>query len=289
MRKLLNIFALAAMAMTGGHSVAQEAPKPLFDYPLAPDTCSTLESRSNYVITHFWDSFDLTKPISDDLSLIKTFRDYADLFKYGHRTVVMSGIRDFMFKLRGNATNLSKVGRVAEAVLYGPMADYWSDEVYVEFAKSLAAATVLKKEEREYYQRQIGLISLCQEGMPLNIEFTDATSGAKTKLADVPGKLFLVVFMNDGVDSSIDRTRLVTDVTLEQIVNEGQITVVCLNEGQPAGDWAASMPEKWVKGYGTKWASQLDLRAIPGCYMLDGEHKIMHKNITVADFKAALE
>ena len=289
MRRFLNIFAFASMLLLGVDAMAQEEPDALFEYPVAPDTCSTLESRSNYVIAHFWDSFDLAKPITNDLSLIRTFRDYADLFKYGHRTVVMSSIRDLMFKLRSNTANLSKVGHVAEAVLFGPNADYWSDEVYSEFAKSLAASSGLRKEEREYYQNQLGRISQCQEGMPLEDEYVDALTGSKAKLSELQGNLFLVVFLDSSIDSSIDRTRLVTDIRLQEVVDAGQITVVCLHEGKPAADWAGSMPEKWVKGYATGIPYRLDVRAVPGCYMLDEEHKIMHKNITVEDFKAALE
>ncbi len=262
----------------------------LMSYPQAPDTCSTLESRSNYVIQHFWDGLDLAKPISNDLSLLKTFRDYADVFKFAHRNVVLAGVRDFMFKLRSNSANLSKVGRIAEAVLYGPQADYWSDEVYVEFARSLASATVLKKDEREYYQRQIGRITACQEGMVLDLEFVDALTGAKRKLGEVSGaNVVLVVFLDSSTDSSIDRTRLVTDVNVTKLVSDGQLAVVCVHDGEPAADWASSLPETWVKGWASGLKQLLDVRMIPSCYLVDNEHKIMNKNITVADFKAALE
>lgn len=285
-RILASAFVLLCCVVGRG----QDGVAPLFEYPQAPDTCTSLETRSNYVVSHFWDGFDLAKPITDDMSLLKTFRDYADVFKFAHRNVVLAGVRDFMFKLRSNSSNLSKVGRIAEAVLYGPQADYWSDEVYVEFAKSMAGATVLKKDEREYYQRQIGRITACQEGMTIDLDFVNAVTGEKQKLSDVKGgNVVLVMFTDGGIDSSIDRTRLATDVNVSRLVSDSQLVVVCLYDGASSPDWAASLPETWVKGTVSGVMTRLDVRMMPSCYLIDGDHKIMNKNITVADFKAALE
>ena len=268
---------------------AQDEPKALFVYPQAPDTCSTLESRSNYVLAHFWDPFDFGKPISDDMALVKTFRDYADLFKYGHRNVVMASVRDFMFKLRANSANLSKVGQVAEAVLYGPMADYWSDEMYMEFAKSLAGATVLKKEEREYYSRQIALIGSCQEGMPLRLDYTDAVTGSKQNIQQIDTVMTVVLFVNDGIDSRTGRTMLDADLTLSKLIEQGTVKLLCIFNGTPTSDWAATIPDSWSKGYAPRIEQQIDLRFLPSCYLLDEKHCIIQKNMSVQDFKAALE
>ena len=46
----------------------------LFPYPMAPDTCSTLESRCNYIITHFWEGYDISKEIYGEYELI-VFRE----------------------------------------------------------------------------------------------------------------------------------------------------------------------------------------------------------------------
>ena len=291
--KSINVIKVLVIAVFTLHCAALEAQDDvpaLFNYPQAPDTCSSLESRSNYVLAHFWDGFDLTKPINNDASLLKTFRDYADVFRFGHRTVVLSSVRDFMFKLRSNAENLRKVGRVAELVPYSPYADYWSDEVYVEFARSLAGASVLKKDEREYYQEQIGRISSCLEGMVLDLDYVDAITEQKMKLSSVAvSNVLLLVFMDSSVDSSISRTRLATDVNLSNLTDVGQVTVVCIHDGKPTGDWATSLPDGWLKGYTQNLSSKLDIRMIPSCYLLDAEHKIMNKNITIAEFKQAIE
>ena len=73
--KRMNLIKTAVtvwLVMLGITVTAQENVPALFEYVQAPDTCQSLESRSNYVLTHFWDGFDLTKPITADASLLKT-------------------------------------------------------------------------------------------------------------------------------------------------------------------------------------------------------------------------
>ena len=91
------------------------------------------------------------------------------------------------------------------------------------------------------------------------------------------------------MDSSIGRTRLASDVNFQHVVDDGKLTIVCIHEGKPGDEWANGLPEKWAKGYTTGLMSQYDIRLMPSCYMLDGEHRIMNKNITIDDLKAAVE
>ena len=89
--------------------LAEQQPGTLFAYPLAPDTCSTLEERCNYIITHFWDNYDISKPISDDAAFETTFRDFVDFFRFAHRNVVLNAVRDLVNKAQSNASNLQKI------------------------------------------------------------------------------------------------------------------------------------------------------------------------------------
>ena len=140
-----------------------DAPATPFPYPVAPDTCTTLESRCNYLCQHFWDNFDISKPIANDDDFLRAFRDYVEFFQFANRNVVMTSIGELMNKARSNTPNLLKVGKAAELSLFFPTAVYYSDEVYVEFAKALANNKMLKKEVRTYYADQLSRINSCQE------------------------------------------------------------------------------------------------------------------------------
>ncbi len=286
--KHILLFIIALVLGTGVtmalDQLAEQQPGTLFAYPQAPDTCSTLESRCNYIISHFWDNYDISKPITDDAAFEMTFRDFVDFFRYSHRNVVMATVRDFVNKAQSNPANLQKVGEVAERALYGPTAEFWSDEVYVAFAKPLASAKRLPKQVREHYAQQLAAMNAVQTGMPLDFEYV-GTDGAKHRVSDFPqGTMLVILFVNDGADSSIGRLRLSTDVVLNSLIDEGKAALLCVGLNRYSADWAAAAAgyaANWTMGCGETLSTQLDLRVLPCCYLLDGEHKVLSKALSV--------
>lgn len=281
---------LACPAMTA-QEVAPQQPGTLFAYPLAPDTCSTLESRCNYIITHFWDNFDISKPITDDAAFEQTFRDFVDFFRYGHRAIVMSSVRDFVNKAQSNTANLVKVGEVAERALYGTDAEYWSDEVYVAFVKPLAGNKSLPKSLRDHYAEQLGRINAVQVGATFDFDYI-GLDGAKHRLSDLPeSQSYVLLFLDDSTDSTIGRLRLSTDVALNALLASGNATLVCLCMNDYSADWAtaaAGYADNWVVGCSAELARNLDLRVFPCCYILDAERTIVSKSLSVEGLMSAV-
>lgn len=286
----ITALAVASLPMRAQVQLAEQQPGTLFAYPLAPDTYSTLEERCNFIITHFWDGFDISKPITDDAAFERTFRDFVDFFRYSHRNVVMSTVRDFINKAQSNASNLQKVGRVAESALYGTEAEYWSDEVYVAFAKALAGSKQLPRDVRDHYASQLARINSVQVGAMLDFEFV-GLDGLKQHLSDLNAKTFILLFLDDSTDSMIGRLRLSTDVALNALLNEGEATLVCLCANKYTADWAsaaAGYADNWIIGCGENLAKDLDLRAFPVCYMLDDQRTILNKTLSVEALMTAV-
>lgn len=286
----ITALAVASLPMRAQVQLAEQQPGTLFAYPLAPDTCSTLEERCNFIITHFWDGFDISKPITDDAAFERTFRDFVDFFRYSHRNVVMSTVRDFINKAQSNASNLQKVGQVAESALYGTEAEYWSDEVYVAFAKALAGSKQLPRDVRDHYASQLARINSVQVGAMLDFEFV-GLDGLKQHLSDLNAKTFILLFLDDSTDSMIGRLRLSTDVALNALLNEGEATLVCLCANKYTADWAsaaAGYADNWIIGCGENLAKDLDLRAFPVCYMLDDQRTILNKTLSVEALMTAV-
>lgn len=290
---LLSIIALAMTSVVASAQVqlAEQQPGTLFAYPLAPDTCSTLESRCNYIITHFWDNYDISKPIVDDAAFETTFRDYVDFFRYAHRNIVMSSVRSLVNKAQSSTTNLEKVGAMAERTLYGPDAEYWSDEVYVAFAKPLAASKQLSRQLRDHYAQQLARINSVQLGAVLDFEYI-GTDGQKHRLAELPeAESYILLFVDDSIDSMIGRLRLSTDVALNSLLEAGQskLVCICLNDYSP--EWstaAAGYAEHWIVGCGKDLARMLDVRRLPCCYILNGERVVLNKSLSVEGLMSAV-
>ena len=282
---LLLITTLALMGITchAQGQLAERQPGTLFAYPMAPDTCSTLESRCNYIISHFWDNFDISKPISDDVAFETTFRDFVDFFRYGHRNVVLSAARDLVNKAQSNTANLQKLGEVAERALYGTEAEYWSDEVYVAFAKPLAGSKQLPRAVRDHYAEQLTRINSVQVGAVFDFEYV-GLDGLKHRLSESEAETYILLFIDDNTDSMIGRLRLSTDVALNSLLDAGQAKLLCLCMNKYSADWAstaAAYADNWIIGCGENLIRDLDLRAFPCCYLLDAQRTIVNKSLSV--------
>lgn len=284
MRRLLS--ALATLLVATALWAQTEAPKTPFPYPVAPDTCTTLESRCDYILQHFWDNYDITRPITDEQAFETAFRDFVTFFRYANRNIVMSTIRDFMFKARSNSANLLKIGAVAERALYSTTAEFWSDEVYVEFARALADNKTLKKDVRQYYAEQIARINQNQIGAVIaDIEYYDA-DGKKVRISDIPGEGYFILFTDKGIDSSIARARLSADVNINALADGGKIVVVNILLADYERSWADGMPKNWVNLCSNRAAGQFDLREVPCCYIIDKERRLLQKNINIDQLKS---
>lgn len=277
---------LGWLAMSGQESTAQPQ---LFTYPVAPDTCSTLESRCNYVIQHFWDDFDISRRIDDDAALEKTFRDYVDLMPHTHRNILQSSIRNLVFKAQSNNSNLIKIAQLAEITLFGPNAEFWSDEIYVYFVQPLLQVKQLPKEMRQHYSDQLKRINLNIEGNVMDFEYTDA-SGRTRRLSDTSANSYVILLTDDNINSSIARTRLGTDVGLNAAIDSGYVQVIDIDLEKSSQAWqqrAAGYPSNWINGCSESLLKTIDLRVIPSCYILDENRRIVSKNVLVDRIKNA--
>ena len=288
---LIKSLLLTCLIAAAQGQLAEQLPGTLFAYPLAPDTCSTLENRCNYIITHFWENFDISRPIADDAAFETTFRDFVDFFRYGHRNVVMSAVRDLVNKAQSNTANLQKLGEVAERALFGPEAEFWSDEVYVSFIKPLAANKQLPKSVRDHYAAQLARINSVQVGEPLDFEYV-GLDGLKHRLSELDGKTFILLFVDDGAESSIGRVRLETNVALNALLDSAEVTLVCLSLNKYSDDWARAAGgygSNWVVGCGGDLLDVLDLRVIPCCYILNEKRVVLNKTQSVEGVLSAVD
>lgn len=287
---LFSVLMLTSVAAVSQDLLAEQQPGTLFAYPMAPDTCSTLESRCNYIITHFWDNYDISKPIADEAAFERTFRDFVDFFRYAHRNVVLGAARDLVNKAQSNTANLKKLGEVAERALYGTEAEYWSDEVYVAFAKTLAGSKQLERSVRDHYAEQLSRINAVQIGAVLDFEYV-GIDGLKHRLSEQGDTTLILLFLDDSTDSMIGRLRLSTDVALNALLDEGAASLVCLSTNKYSADWAsaaAGYANNWTIGCGENLARDLDLRVIPCCYVLDEQHAIVNKSLSVEGLMRAV-
>ena len=285
MKNILYILVIIIGLFSGFKAEGQAT---LFDYPIAPDTCSNIESRCNYSVQHFWDNCNLTKPFEaqNDSLLMEAMLTYFEIMKAGANVnVSLSSVRDLMFKSQANHDNFTKLLSLSEYILFFHDYDF-IDDLYLTFAKSAVDATWLKKDVHNRYVTQVSRIENSKLGQQLyNFEFTSIT-GARKHLLDAKSdaKLYVLLFSDSNSGSSIERMRLSTDVAFNKVVENGQVEVINIMVGDTPKKWDAdsqSYSETWMVGASKEVADKLDIRIMPCVYILDEDFKIIAKNKTV--------
>lgn len=289
---IVSVLAILAMPFSnvrGQENAAAQEPQSLFKYPVAPDTIKTLEGRTNYIISKFWDNYNLSKPIKDSVAFDKAFRDYITFFKYAHKNIVFSSIKNFMNKAQSNTANYVMIMEIAEKALYERGAEYWSDEVYLPFAKFFVDSKRIKSVYKSRYKEQIKKIEQCLQGsQAVDFTFTKPDK-TKMKLSEITDKWILVFFNDpDCEDCSIARLRLSTDVTINKHIDEGRLVILSIYPGDYSKEWADNAKdysEKWIVGASGEVDDVYDIRYSPSFYLLDNEHKIQNKNMGLTEVK----
>ena len=286
MKRFLSLVVILIGLLSGLKASGQAT---LFDFPVAPDTCSNIESRCNYSIQHFWDNCNLTKPFEaqNDSLLMDAMITYFDIMKAGaNLNVSLASARELMFKSQANHDNFLKLMAMAEYLLY--YHDYEIlDDLYLTFAQSAADASWMKKDAREHYAQQIKRINASKLGQTmLNFEFTSIT-GARKRLYDVKSngaKMYVLMFSDNDSGSSIERMRLNTDVALSRVVASGEVEVINIVVGDTPKKWdsdSQSYASTWIVGASKDVAGKIDLRIMPCIYILDEYFNVIAKNKTV--------
>ncbi len=294
MNNIFRVILAVITLLSASNAVCQVTT--LFEYPVAPDTCTSIESRCDYSVQHFWDKCELTKPFAaeNDSLLLEAMMTYFDIMKAGADVnVSLSSVRNLMFKSQANHDNFLKLAGIAEYILYYHDTDV-VDDLYMTFAQSVADASWAKKEVRNHYSEQIKRLNTSKLGQPLlDFEYT-SIGGSRKRLTDnrlANDALYVVLFSDGDSGSSIERMRLSTDITFGQLVDDGHIKVINIVVGDVPKQWdndSHSYSEKWEIGASKDIANKLDVRIMPCIYVLDEEFRVIAKNKTVDYIKSLL-
>ena len=282
---LLLMAASVVKAQDYNGTQVEETPETLFKYPQAPDTISSFQERANYVVSRFWNGFDVSKPIQDEVAFEGAFRDYLGFFPHAHKTIVLNSITNFLNRAQSNKANYTLIGRVAEKCLYSSQAVFASDEAYLPFAEAMMKNKALNKSQREYYKKQIEKINNNKIGADCpELSVTDA-EGKKCKLSELIGEKITLLYFNDGEcsDCVMSRLRFCTNVGINKMIADGELNVVCITPKKYSNEWANEAKDwasNWSIVASEKALDVFDVRIMPSIIVIE-KGKIADKNLTV--------
>lgn len=267
--------------------VLEAADGDLFKYPEVPADKVTLSERCNYLVYHFWDKANLTAVFSSRQKLHNTIGDWFGFMPYATADTVHMSIDRLIGKVSKNGPNTLTLAEMAEAWVYSDTSEMRSEELYLPFAKAASTHKKISKAERERFLAQVKVIETSGLGatLPVTLKFKNR-DGQEMSIGDIMGNSILLAFVDPLCsDCQLDMVRLSADPNVKDLIQCGEMTVVMLYADKPNERWdskVASMPAEWIAGTMPDADEHFDLTLIPTYYFLDGDYKVIAKDL-VAD------
>lgn len=266
-------------------SVNGQEKETYFPYPTVPESLTTLYDRSDYLIEHFWDQCNLKSAFSYRTKFKQAFCDYLGILPYANKDIISRSISNLIKEVKKQPQNMLTLGKIAEETLYSDSAVYWSDELYYHFAKAVVETKKISKEDKIRFKHHIQVLGYSQMGMKAyDLPYTDE-NGQQCSLNDITAP-FTILFINeyDCDDCLFAKARLSTDIKTNQLIDDGTLAIVSLSPCEADDEWKqaiASYPDKWIKAASPEVDSFFDIRMTPTIYVLNINHEIVAKNITM--------
>ncbi len=257
-----------------------------FQYPIVPDSISTLEGRCNYLADHFWDFCDLGKAFSARAKMGQEFKVYLSILENANPTKAADALTSFMKRLDKQPKDQLYMAGVAEARLYSDTAEAWIDYMYLPVAATVAANKRHSKAEKARFASQAEILRGSLAGSPItDISYT-TPDGSNRKISSDSASVVILFFNDpDCSDCNMARLRLDADISTTQLINEGRLKVVSISLAEPDDEWkktAAGYPANWSIGANPDADMAVDLRfGTPDFYVLDKRHNIRFKHLSV--------
>lgn len=283
MRKILLVFLLTLNITFQSQSQNVIEIEPLFEYPVAPDDLESLNDKCNFLVKNFWDKFNFKgKNPVDQYALNAAFQVYTTAFRYASAKEVDTSIDKLIKNISNNPILLMQFCKAAEENLYGPRADYWSDELYLKFLDIVIKDKKIKENRKERYIRQSNALksSLIGNKAP-EFWFQDINRESK-KYFPMSTPTLLIFGDPENSDWRISRLRMESNFNLEEAIKKGKVNILYIIP-EDIDDWQNSVSNynpRWTIGQSNDINELYDLRSDPSIFLIDSTGKILNKNLT---------
>lgn len=264
----------------------------LFEYPSAPENLDGLAAKSDWLVEHFWDSFNPGKIKSvDQAALNHAFSVYVVPMQWADKDRSVASVDRLISSLQKKPALLLQFTKAAEENLYGPRAMMYIDEIYVRFLEAVVKNKKLKDIHKNRYKFQLRQLKGSLEGETApDFTFTkaDGTQGFYT-----PTGNYTIIEFGDPTcyDCSMAKLKLDTDYGISELIKNGKVNICFIIPDIYDGwqDQVKDYPEKWVVGASDTVDEIYDVRLTPTFYIIGPDRKIKFKNLPVEEVIAKIK
>lgn len=266
----------------------------LFVYPTPPDTMSTLQQRSDYYVSRFWDRCNFGSAMANPEMFNKSFGDWLALMPHASADTVHHAVDALLARFVKKGPETLALANMAENWMWSDTAQYHSDELYMPFLKAAVNHKKISNADKARYRAQLHILESSALGTVVpDFSFVrpDGTSGS---LSDATPGSSILIFINDPDcdDCNLARVRLSADFNTRELIDNGKLTLISITPDEATDEWreaAAGYPANWIVGAMEDADTLFDLRYPPVFIYLDSDRKVLAKNLSIDHLLGAFQ
>lgn len=313
----LKIGLLGAVLMSCKHSAApadvspgqaEEAPVAVeqsadsFPFPVIPEVLTSPEDRKTYLLTHYWEQFDFadTTLVNNRDVTEQGFVNFIALLADGTtpEELTRESLENWCAGFVGKEHARQVLTQTADSYLFNPNSPFYNEALYGLYLETMLDVLPQTDAVRSSYQFKLELVRRNNPGD----RATDFTyylpDGTHCTLGTTPTKndRLLLVFYDPECESCHEvLQQMAADVSLAEAVQSGKLNVLAVYTEGNEEAWRKAlpdMPDKWIVGTdreAVKTGALYDLKAMPSLYLLDGQKRVLLKDVPYEKIHLMLE
>lgn len=260
-----------------------------FTLPAIPDTLQTVESRSSYLVAHYWDRFsfaDSLQFMNQPEMVEQAVVDYVDLFRLVPAAEAENSLSALMDQASVTLNGFLFFYNTLEKYLYDATSPMRNEALFIPVLQKMMASNKLNDDDKLRPAMLLKSVSKNKVGsMAADFSYTKP-DGSQHRLSEVQTPLTLLLFFDPECDDCHQVImRLEKTDVLNQLTADRQLTVLAVYPGENKRLWqtmAQHMLPTWEIGMDesqTIYNKELyDILGFPSMYLLD-----QHKTVILKD------
>ena len=257
--------------------------------PAIPDTLQTVESRSSYLVAHYWDRFsfaDSLQFMNQPEMVEQDLVDYVDLFRLVPAAEAENSLSALMDQASVTLNGFLFFYNTLEKYLYDATSPMRNEALFIPVLQKMMASNKLSDDDKLRPAMLLKSVSKNKVGsMAADFSYTKP-DGSRHRLSEVQTPLTLLLFFDPECDDCHQVImRLEKTDVLNQLTADRQLTVLAVYPGENKRLWqtmAQHMLPTWEIGMDesqTIYNKELyDILGFPSMYLLD-----QHKTVILKD------
>lgn len=282
MIKKIILFVVSLLTLSSIHAQQTDT---YFPYPIVPDSISTLQARTDYLISHFWDFCDLKKAFNNKQKMGEAFKEYLSFMPYASAKNAFKSIAILLKNIEKQPNDVLFLGQKAKEYVHSDTAEMYSDELFLPFARAVVENKKIPAAEKVDFEKAVRVLSATQKGMTApSFKYTDRNGVVKTFEPDSTEVTVLFFASPDCSDCTLARSRLYADIKASKFVDDNVMRIIVINPGPNSTEWeeaAKRYPAEWEVGCSPGLDDFYDIKDTPSFYVIDDSNTIQLKNVNI--------